>query len=49
MSRTTVTHDVDDGAEFNADFAYLTGLAEAIFAYAAPEDLLRIAALDGVR
>jgi hypothetical protein len=38
--------EVDDQAEFDADLAYLYGLSEALFAYAAPEDLLHIAAFD---
>lgn len=38
--------EVDDQAEFDADLAYLYGLAEAIFAYAKPQDLLHIAAFD---
>jgi hypothetical protein len=49
MSEKTVTHDpiVDGQAEFDADLAYLHGLAEALFAYANPLNLLHIAAFDG--
>jgi hypothetical protein len=49
MSEKTVAHHpgVDDQAEFDSDFAYLRGLAEALFAYADPLDLLHIAAFDG--
>jgi hypothetical protein len=50
MSEKTVTHEtvrvVDGQAEFEADLAYIRGLAEAIFAYAPPQDLLHIAAFD---
>lgn len=52
MSEPNLTHEalpvreVDGQAEFNADLAYLYGLAEAIFAYAPPQDLLHIAAFD---
>lgn len=45
----TPEHARDDQAEFDADLAYLKGLAEAMFAYATPEDLMRIAAFDGDR
>jgi hypothetical protein len=50
MSEKTVAQVVpgvvDGQAEFDADLAYLYGLAEALFAYAAPQDLLHIAAFD---
>ena len=49
MSQEIIPSDVDDQSEFDADLAYLKGLAEGIFAYASPQDLLRIAAFDGDR
>lgn len=39
--------EVDDQAEFDADLAYLKGLASAIFEHATPKALMRIAAFDG--
>lgn len=41
--------EVDDQAEFNADLAYLKGLASAIFEHATPRALMGIAAFDGDR
>lgn len=41
--------EVDDQAEFDADLAYLKGLASAIFEHASPQALMRIAAFDGDR
>jgi hypothetical protein len=40
---------VDDQAEFDADLAYLQGLAGAIFEHATPHALMRIAVFDGDR
>lgn len=38
---------LEDQAEFEADLAYLRGLATAILEYSSPQALMRIAAFDG--
>lgn len=48
-SEVLPVREVDDQAEFDADLAYLKGLAGAIFEHATPHALVRIAAFDGAR